>query len=382
MSERKKISFGTDVKEGTRAGSASADQQARHSSNPTTKPASSFPPDTVSQARRARIEAAIGRTIPPFPVRGATPDQLAQAGEISDLLRTEFSFRTPDRGLEGLEDSDVNWREGKKPDYTVADLQYFLGKTKNHEKDSLEETVENIVKTWEMEATHKLFEQWTTVDHGTYTVQANGGKIWTATESSWTGNYNWLLSSCDKSLYDHSEETFESSHGKFRYAFPEGFPWEVLEVLSPPPQVFFSWRHWANFAGNYKGHHGNGQLLTMTGFGLITLNDVMKATNIQIFYNPDPFLKVLKGELPPSALNEIGAAYGEPIAAKAKDKTAFAASTGGEEESGNDDEEEGDGGRGGSGGGGGRGKCPFMHNAKHDMKPLGSASGGRCPFAG
>ena len=119
MSERKKISFGTDVKEGTRAGSASADQQARHSSNPTTKPASSFPPDTVSQARRARIEAAIGRTIPSFPVRGATPDQLAQAGEISDLLRTEFSFRTPDRGLEGLEDSDVNWREGKKPDYTV-----------------------------------------------------------------------------------------------------------------------------------------------------------------------------------------------------------------------------------------------------------------------
>ena len=91
--------------------------------------------------------------------------------------------------------------------------------------------------------------------------------------------------------------------------------------------------------------------------------------------------QVLKGELPPSALNEIGAAYGEPIAAKAKDKTAVAAhNTGGEEEGGNDDEE--DGGRGGSGGGGGRGKCPFMHNAKHDMKPSGSASSGRCPFAG
>lgn len=87
--------------------------------------------------------------------------------------------------------------------------------------------------------------------------------------------------------------------------------------------------------------------------------------------------QVLKGELPPSALNEIGAAYGEPIAAKAKEKTAVAANTGGEE-----DEEEGDGDRGGSGSGGGRGKCPFMHNTKHDMKPSGSASSGRCPFAG
>ena len=125
MSERKKISFGTDVKEGTRAGSASADQQPRRSSNPT-KPTSSFPPDTVSQARRARIEAAIGRSIPSFPVRGATPDQLAQAREISDLLRAEFGFRTPDRGLEELEDNDVNWREGKKPDYTVRYIYIYI----------------------------------------------------------------------------------------------------------------------------------------------------------------------------------------------------------------------------------------------------------------
>ena len=118
MSERKKISFGTDVKGGTRVGSAGADQQPRRASNPT-KPKSSFPPDAVSQARRARIEAAIGRAVPAFPVRGATPDQLAQAREISDLLKAEFGFRTPDRGLEELEDGDVNWREGKKPDYTV-----------------------------------------------------------------------------------------------------------------------------------------------------------------------------------------------------------------------------------------------------------------------
>ena len=140
-------------------------------------------------------------------------------------------------------------------------------------------------------------------------------------------------------------------------------------MLSPPPKVFFSWRHWANFAGDYKGHHGNGQVINMTGFGLITLSDAMKVTDLQIFFDPDPFLKVLKGELSPSALNEIGAAYGEPIASKPRESAG----------------EIGDGGNsggGGGGGGGGRGKCPFMQNEKYDMKPSGSARGGRCPFAG
>ena len=72
---------------------------------------------------------------------------------------------------------------------------------------------------------------------------------------------------------------------------------------------------------------------------------------------------------------------GEPIASKPKEETSVAPGASGEGGDGKDGEE-GDGGRGSSGGGGGRGKCPFLHNTKHDMKPSGSANGGRCPFAG
>jgi len=35
---------------------------------------------------------------------------------------------------------------------------------------------------------------------------------------------------------------FEASHAAFASAFPDGFPWEVLRVLSPPPKLLFTWR--------------------------------------------------------------------------------------------------------------------------------------------
>ncbi len=56
------------------------------------------------------------------------------------------------------------------------------------------------------------------------------------------------------------EESFEKSHLAFTKAFPWGFPWEVLRAfLKPSPtspseedkEVFFSWRHWADFSGEF-----------------------------------------------------------------------------------------------------------------------------------
>lgn len=57
------------------------------------------------------------------------------------------------------------------------------------------------------------------------------------------------------------------------------FPWEVLEVIAFPdlanpawPQVdnpdtvVFTWRHWGNFTGEYKGNKGKGELVEMYGF--------------------------------------------------------------------------------------------------------------------
>ena len=62
---------------------------------------------------------------------------------------------------------------------------------------SLEEVVENLVKTWEMEASHKKnISQWTTIDHGKYCVQSNGGVILDGVKVFEIGNYNALLKGC------------------------------------------------------------------------------------------------------------------------------------------------------------------------------------------
>ena len=62
---------------------------------------------------------------------------------------------------------------------------------------SLEEIVENLVKTWEMEASHKKnISQWTTIDHGNYCMQTNGGEVLDGVKAFEIGNYNALLKGC------------------------------------------------------------------------------------------------------------------------------------------------------------------------------------------
>lgn len=264
---------------------------------------------TTAASKRRSVEASSGRPI--FPVRNPTKQDLEHARKILESLQTKHGFVAPDRG--NLNDPSIMWKEGK-PDYTITDLHYFLGKTKNHTLGSLEQSVENFIKTWEMEATHKEFYQWTTVDQDAYEVQANGGKIYSSEEAPWVGNYNWLLATCDKNLYDSTKETFESSHGKFRYAFPEGFPFEVLEVFSGPPKITFTWRHWAVFSGQFEGHKGNGETINMTGFGVVSVNEDGKAKKIEIYYDPDSFLEVLRGKKECSDGIDRGVAFGGPIA--------------------------------------------------------------------
>lgn len=150
----------------------------------------------------------------------------------------------PDRG--NLDDSAIEWRSGK-PDYTLANLAFLKGKCTAHEMGSLELVVQNAVKTWEMEASHKKDpKQWTTIVHEKYKISANGGRSFDLKEASERGNYNVLMSEVDKSLYDASKEDFESSHHLFRDAFNGHFPWEVLNVYAGPPDLVFSFRHWGS----------------------------------------------------------------------------------------------------------------------------------------
>ena len=53
-----------------------------------------------------------------------------------------------------MDEPGIQWREGK-PDYTKVNKAYLEGRTRTHKEGSLAKIVEDLVKTWEMEASHK-----------------------------------------------------------------------------------------------------------------------------------------------------------------------------------------------------------------------------------
>lgn len=211
-------------------------------------------------------------------------------------LAAEYGFIRPDRG--NLDDPSIQWREGK-PDFRKADLSFFKGRTTNHQAGSLPMIVENLVKQWEMEMTHKTnSKDWKTVETSEYCVHVNGGEAITGEEAAKVGTYNWLMGNVPKNLYDAEATSFEDSHKLFRGAFPDGFPWEVLEVFSGPPRVAFSWHHWGIFNGEYNGRKGQGETVELYGFTIASLTAELKITKLEVYAKFDGFLQALQGILP------------------------------------------------------------------------------------
>lgn len=61
----------------------------------------------------------------------------------------------------------------------------------------MEELVENLVKTWEMEASHKTdLNQWTTINHDDYSIQVNGLEALDGKIAFEIGNYGALMKHC------------------------------------------------------------------------------------------------------------------------------------------------------------------------------------------
>jgi len=95
------------------------------------------------------------------------------------------------------------------------------------------------------------------------------------------------------------ELSFDDSHALFRGAFTLGFPWEVLKVFSGPPNVVFTWRHWGHLEGSFQDNQGHGEKVEMFGLGRIGLNEDLKVQRMEIFYDPETFIKVMEGRLKP-----------------------------------------------------------------------------------
>jgi hypothetical protein len=70
-----------------------------------------------------------------------------------------------------------------------------------------------------------------------------------------------------------------------------------LKVFSGPPNILFSWRHWAKFSGSYCGNAGKGQIINMFGLLRLTVNESLKVERAEVFFDPDTFIECLEGNL-------------------------------------------------------------------------------------
>jgi hypothetical protein len=189
-----------------------------------------------------------------------------------------------------------DWRDGV-PDYEHSHTVMPAQRTHQFEAGSLEAVVESVVQVFEMEVSHKKDPAtWVSMVTDRFRTNVNGGGWASATDIAEIGSYNILIG--DSVFYRSGEESFESSHDVFHQAFPEGFFWEVLEVLSPPPVVTFKWRHWGTFEGEYHGFEPTGDRIEMFGVSVAKVDDDLKLLEVEHYYDPNHFLGKLTGGCP------------------------------------------------------------------------------------
>lgn len=170
-------------------------------------------------------------------------------------------------------------------------------RTHDFEPDSLQAIVERLVQAFEMEVSHKSDPAtWVSMVTEKFRTNVNGGPWASAADVAEQGSYNILIG--NSAFYRSGEESFKSSHDVFHKAFPGGFYWEVLEVLSPPPTVAFKWRHWGAFEGEYNGFAPDGKRIEMFGISVAKVSDDLKLIEVEHYYDPNEFLGKLTGGCP------------------------------------------------------------------------------------
>ena len=189
-------------------------------------------------------------------------------------------------------DDGVEWRDGERPDYSMTNISLAREKQCNHAEGSLNAIAENLVRTFEMEASFKTnSQQWISVVTDKFRMSTNGGKEYTAQDVVDQGTYNLFLENSEH--YRASEETFESSYNLFHNAFPNGFHWELVEVVAGPPNVVFKWRHWGTFKGNYKDYQPTGETIEVIGLSIAKVTEDLKVESVEHFFDTNKFLTQL-----------------------------------------------------------------------------------------
>lgn len=210
---------------------------------------------------------------------------------MSNTQPVELPLWVRDREEVIAVDAAVEWREGR-PDYSHTNQFRSQERQCNHAEGSLNAIAHNLVRTFEMEATHKINpQQWLSVVTEKFRMSTNGGKQYTAQDIIDAGTYNLFLGNTEH--YRSTEETFDSSYNLFHTAFPEGFHWELIEVLSPPPNVVFKWRHWGQFKGNFKDFAPTGETIEIIGLSVACVTEELKIESVEHFFDNSAFLNKL-----------------------------------------------------------------------------------------
>ncbi|KAJ3695138.1 hypothetical protein LUZ60_000515 [Juncus effusus] len=214
--------------------------------------------------------------------------------------------------LVGEGEKETQWRHGGAPTYDLVNNLFELERTKEWPKGSLEEIIQNAIKTWEMELSHKTrLSDFKSINPDKFTLGVNGRKPMTGLETLTLGSYNALLQTSlptELQYYNPNDESFESSHEGFRVAMPRGFAWEVLEVYKGPPEIVFKFRHWGYFEGSFKGHEPTGEKVEFIGMAILKVDEQLRAESVEVYYDPGEFMAgFLKGPTRPSNTEEINA---------------------------------------------------------------------------
>ncbi|KAJ0025322.1 pathogen-related protein-like [Pistacia vera] len=204
--------------------------------------------------------------------------------------------------LHGEEEKNTKWRFGTLPNYNTVNKLFEEGRTKVWPAGSLEEKVQNLAKSWEMEMIHKTrIEDFKTIDTNKFTFSLNGRKAQTIEEiSKLDGGYglNWQTS-LPKELRVYNpidDETAASYMKTFSTTFPRGFAMEVLQVYSGPPVIAYKFRHWGFMDGPFRGHAATGEMVELFGMAMFEVDEDMKIVKVEFFYDRGELLAgLLKG---------------------------------------------------------------------------------------
>ncbi|KAM3413250.1 hypothetical protein ACQJBY_004431 [Aegilops geniculata] len=209
--------------------------------------------------------------------------------------------------LHGDGEKSTVWRHGAPPNYDLVNKLFEDERTKEWAEGSVEERVQRLLKTWEMEMVHKVQpEDQKSVNPRNYSAATNGLKPLTREEVMGMGGYNAFLATAlppEHRIYDPDAESAESATSTFLTALPRGFAIEVLDVYSgpPSPRIAFKFRHWGYMEGPFKGHPPHGRRVEFFGVCVFHVDEDTKVEKAEFFYERGNFLASFLSEPPASA---------------------------------------------------------------------------------